>query len=151
MAPVCDHASQMRPDGTCWWVGEWCPCIWVDAGTPFWPAPSEFWGYHVVHYNVDFKCSYTVDYIAILFRSPIYAVHGLAVRAIQCKVVNFHRCPEIPSGYWVCLLLSPWHTEGTILSTNQRAACGAQTCWHPSRRLGTPTEEYCQTSTANHG
>ena len=45
--------------------------------------------YHVVHINVDLKWSYTLDYIATLFRSPIYALHRLAVRAIQCKVVLF--------------------------------------------------------------
>ena len=43
--------------------------------------------HHVRHFNVDFKCSYTLDYVATLFRSPIYALHGLAVRTIQCKVV----------------------------------------------------------------
>ena len=45
--------------------------------------------YLVGHFNIDFKCSYTLDYISTLFRSPIYALHGLAVRAIQCKVVSF--------------------------------------------------------------
>ena len=45
--------------------------------------------YHVVHINVDLKWSYTLDYIATSFRSPIYALHRLAVRAIQCKVVLF--------------------------------------------------------------
>ena len=46
--------------------------------------------YHVGHCNVDFFfCSYTLDYIATLFRSTIYVLHGLAVRAIQCKVVLF--------------------------------------------------------------
>ena len=39
--------------------------------------------YHVGHFNVDFKCSLTLDYIANLFWSPIYALHGLALRAIQ--------------------------------------------------------------------
>ena len=34
-----------------------------------------------------FKCSYTLDYIATLFQSPIYELHSLAVRAIQSKVV----------------------------------------------------------------
>ena len=36
-------------------------------------------------FNVNFKCSYTLDYIATL--SPKDALHGLAVRAIQRKVV----------------------------------------------------------------
>ena len=45
--------------------------------------------YHVGHFNVEFKCPYTRPYIATLFRSPIYALHGLAVHAIQCKVVLF--------------------------------------------------------------
>ena len=57
------------------------------------PAPvkrfSSLYLYHVGHFNVDFKCSYTLDYIATLFQSPVYALHGLAVRAIQCKVVMF--------------------------------------------------------------
>ena len=45
--------------------------------------------YYVGHFNVDFKCSYTLDYSATLFRPPIYALHGLAVRAIQFQVVLF--------------------------------------------------------------
>ena len=45
--------------------------------------------YHVGHFNVDFKCPYTLYYIATLFWSPTYALHGLAVHAIQCKVVLF--------------------------------------------------------------
>ena len=44
--------------------------------------------YHVI-LMVIFKCSYTLDYIATLFRSGIYALQGLAVCAIQCKVVLF--------------------------------------------------------------
>jgi hypothetical protein len=43
--------------------------------------------YHVGGFNVVFKSSYTFDFIAALIRSPIYALHGLALRAIQCKVV----------------------------------------------------------------
>ena len=43
--------------------------------------------YHVGDFNVDF--SYTLDDIATLFWSPIYALHGLGVRAIQCKVLFF--------------------------------------------------------------
>ena len=43
--------------------------------------------YHVGGCNVDFKSSYTLDFIAALIRSPIYALHGHALRAIQCKVV----------------------------------------------------------------
>jgi hypothetical protein len=39
-------------------------------------------------FNVDFKCSYTLDYIAALIRSPIYALHGLAVRAIQFSLFS---------------------------------------------------------------
>ena len=31
--------------------------------------------------------SRTLDFIAALIRSPIYASHGLALRAIQCEVV----------------------------------------------------------------
>ena len=41
--------------------------------------------YHVGH----FKYSYALDNIATLFRSPMYALHGLALRAIQCQVVLF--------------------------------------------------------------
>ena len=40
--------------------------------------------YHVGGCNVDFKSSYTLDFIAALIRSSIY---GLALREIQCKVV----------------------------------------------------------------
>ena len=32
---------------------------------------------------------FPIDYIATLFQSPICALHGLAVSAIQCKVVLF--------------------------------------------------------------
>ena len=39
------------------------------------------------YFSVDFKCSYTHDYIATLSRSPVYALHSVAVCAIQCKVV----------------------------------------------------------------
>ena len=45
--------------------------------------------YHNGHVNVDFKCFYTLDYIATLCRSPMNALHGLAVRAIQYKVMLF--------------------------------------------------------------
>ena len=45
--------------------------------------------YHVGHFDVDLKCLCTLDYIATLFCSPIYALHGLAERAIQCEVVLF--------------------------------------------------------------
>ena len=39
--------------------------------------------YHVCHFIVDFKCSYALDHIATLFRSPMYAFHfRLAVRAM---------------------------------------------------------------------
>ena len=55
----------------------------------FWSIYFLFYLYHVGHVNVDFKCSYTLDYISTLFRSPIYALHGIAVRAIKCKVVLF--------------------------------------------------------------
>ena len=34
--------------------------------------------YHVGHFIVDLKCSYTLDYIATLFRSQMCALHGLA-------------------------------------------------------------------------
>ena len=43
--------------------------------------------YHVGGFNVVFKSSYTLDFIAALIRSPIYALHGHTLRAIQCKVV----------------------------------------------------------------
>ena len=45
---------------------------------------------HVGNFNVDFKCSFIqiLDYIAALFRSPIYALHGLAVRAIQFSLFS---------------------------------------------------------------
>ena len=55
---------------------------------------------------------------------------------------------QIPGGFCVCLLLSPCRTEVTILSTNQLTTREAQTCRDPFRRLSTPTEEYCETSTA---
>ena len=45
--------------------------------------------YHVGRFNVDFKSFYTLDYIANVFRSQIYILHGLAVHAIQCKVMLF--------------------------------------------------------------
>ena len=48
------------------------------------------------------------------------------------------------------MLLSPCHTEGTILLTNQRTVCVAQTCRHPFKHLSTPTEEYCETSMAQY-
>ena len=65
--------------------------------------------------------------------------------------LSFHRCPEIPCGYCVCLILFPCRMEGAILSTNQRTACVARTCWHPFRRFSTPKEEYCGMSTSHHG
>ena len=49
-------------------------------------AREDIFLYYVGNFNVDFKCFYTIDYIATLFRSPINALH-LAVHAIQCKVV----------------------------------------------------------------
>ena len=48
-----------------------------------------FVSHHHGHFYVDFKCSYTLDYIATLSRSPVYVLHSLAVCAIQCKVVLF--------------------------------------------------------------
>ena len=45
----------------------------------------------------------------------------------------------------------PRRTEVLILSTNQRMACVARTCWHPFRGLSNPTEEYCEISTAQYG
>ena len=36
-----------------------------------------------------FKCSHTLDYIAAIIQSSMCALHGLAVRAIQCKVGCF--------------------------------------------------------------
>ena len=38
-----------------------------------------------------------------------------------------------------------------ILLTYQQTACVAQSCWHPFRRFSTPTEEYCEMSTAQYG
>ena len=43
--------------------------------------------YHVGQFNVDVKGSYTLDYIATLFRSSIYAKHCLSECAVQCTVV----------------------------------------------------------------
>ena len=43
--------------------------------------------YHVGGFNVVVKSSYTLNFIAALIRSPMFALHGLALRAIQCKVV----------------------------------------------------------------
>ena len=40
--------------------------------------------------------------------------------------------------------------EVTILTTNRRTTCVAQTCRVPFRRLSTPTEEYCETSMAQY-
>ena len=48
---------------------------------PWWDVFSLYL-YHIGHLNVHFKCSYTLDNIAALIRSPIYALHGLAVRAM---------------------------------------------------------------------
>ena len=45
----------------------------------------------------------------------------------------------------------PRRTEVLILSTNQRMACVARTCWYPFRGLSNPTEEYCEISTAQYG
>ena len=47
----------------------------------------SFYLYHVGGFNVVFKTSYTLDFIAALIRSPIYALPGLALRANQCKVL----------------------------------------------------------------
>ena len=58
-----------------------------DVAEPDRPTSENV--YHVGHFNVDLKCSYTLDYIDILFRSQMYALHGVAVRAIQCKVFVF--------------------------------------------------------------
>ena len=38
-------------------------------------------------FYISFKCSYPLDCIASLLRSPSYALQGPNVRAIQCKVV----------------------------------------------------------------
>ena len=45
-------------------------------------------------------------------------------------------------------VIIPLSQGSAILSTNQRTA---RSCWHPFRRLSTPTEEYCETSTAQYG
>ena len=51
----------------------------------------------------------------------------------------------------MCLFVFiPLSHGSAILSTNQQTACVARTCWHPYRRLSTPTEEYCETSTAQY-
>ena len=63
-------------------------------------------------------------------------------------IKSLHRCPQIPCGYCVCFY--PRRTEVTILSTNQRTTHVSRTRWHPSRRLCTPTEEYCEMRTAHH-
>ena len=77
---------------------------------------------------------------------------GKLLHKIFFNKQTFHRCPEIPCGYCVYLLLSPCCTEVPILSTNQRTACVAQTCRRcPFRRLSTPMEEYCERSTAQCG
>ena len=54
------------------------------------------------HFNVDLKYSYTLDYIAALFRSPIYALHGLAVQ------YNVKLC---------CLFLSWFAKEANVANT----------------------------------
>ena len=43
----------------------------------------------VGHFDLDLNCSYTLDHITALIRSPIYALRGLAVPSIQYKVNLF--------------------------------------------------------------
>ena len=67
--------------------------------------------------------------------------------------LSFRCCPEIPCGYCVCYYLPVAQGDNTILSilsTNHRTVCVAQTCWHPFRHISTPTKEYCEMSTAHH-
>ena len=52
----------------------------------------------------------------------------------------------------MCLsIIIPLPHGSAILLTYQQTACVARTCRHPCRHLSTPTEEYCETSTAPYG
>ena len=57
-----------------------------------------YW-YQVGHSNLDLKCSCTLDYIASLFLSLIYALHGLAVRAIQLFSGWFAKEANVANNY----------------------------------------------------
>ena len=48
-------------------------------------------------------------------------------------------------------VILPLSHGSAIISTNQRTACVARTCQHPFRHLSNPTEEYCETGTAQYG
>ena len=70
--------------------------------------------YHFGCSNFDFKCFYTLDYIAALIRSPMYALHGLAVRAIQRKVLFSSRFAEEPNvADNVCMVTRPSFKDET--------------------------------------
>ena len=59
-----------------------------------------------------------------------------------------------PGGAGRCVMclfvICPLSHGSANMSTNQRTACVARTCLHPFRRISTPTEEYCKTSTAQY-
>ena len=72
--------------------------------------------YHVGHFNVELKCSYTLDYIVILFTydtmSHMYALLGLAVCAKRCNVIL--HC--IVSSFFVCYQnLAQWPNGSIII------------------------------------
>ena len=78
--------------------------------------------------------------------------YGKLLRDIFFHKQSFSRCPEIPCGYCVCLLLSPCRTEGTILSTTQRTACVAQKAGTLSgSQYPNGVVAYCQTRAAQYG
>jgi hypothetical protein len=64
----------------------------------------------------------------------------------QFNKQRFRRFPEIPCGHCVCLFLSPCHTEGSILSTNQRTA---YTQTEEYRKIGTAQSAYFGTNITN--
>ena len=61
------------------------PDHWKQRCLRPWTDGSSLCLYHVGHFNVGFKCSYTLDYSATLFWSPI--ARSCCVHATQCKVV----------------------------------------------------------------
>ena len=75
--------------------------------------------YHVGYLNVDLKCSYTLNYIATLFLSPIYLLLGLTGRAIQCKV----------------LLIMSWFAKEANVADNKQRLANDMT--QSQRRTGT--------------
>ena len=81
---------------------------------------SSLYLYHVGNFNVDFKCSYTLDYTAILFRSPICALHGLAVLYVQYNVK-------------LCCLFSSWFAKDANVANNKQRLANDMT----QRRTGT--------------